>query len=399
MCSTLSGLKEQILVFAAGFDAGELAPSELDEALSCAGAIEKAASTIGALIAARLAKVGKAGTARRQAARRLAQASGTSLRDAEEAIEAAEKMASQPDLEAAARQGKLSRAQVGIVSAVAGANPAAVGALVDKAVVGTLSELAGEAARARAAGIDPAKRHEELRRARSLRSYTDSFGLWHLHAQGLPEQGAKIMAALQPTTDRLFGQARRQGERELPEAYAFDALVELATSAGGGEPPAEVAFRVDVEALFRGYPADGEVMEVAGLGPVSSQAVKDLLEHGTPFLKAILTRGADVVGVAHLGRRPNSHQASALDWLYPTCAAQGCGVRTDWCETDHRKPWAETHFTLLALLDRLCRAHHKMKTHEGWALVEGVGKRPFVPPSDPRHPRFGRRSDGGAGPP
>ena len=38
------------------------------------------------------------------------------------------------------------------------------------------------------------------------------------------------------------------------------------------------------------------------------------------------------------------------------------------------------------LLDRLCRHHHKPKTHHGWALIEGRGKRAFVPPHDPRHP-------------
>ena len=104
--------------------------------------------------------------------------------------------------------------------------------------------------------------------------------------------------------------------------------------------------------------------------------------------KAVITKGKEVVGVVHLGRRPNGFQKTALDWLYPTCAVEGCGVRTDWCETDHREPWAETRFTVVDLLDRLCRAHHKMKTNEGWGLVEGKGKRPFVPPQDPRHPRF-----------
>jgi len=401
MCSTLSGFKGEFLAFVAGFDAALLAPGDLSGALACAGAIEKAASALSALIAARMARLGKASSSRHQAARCLAQASGTSLKEAEGAIEAAEKMASQPELCAAARLGQLSRAQAAIVSAAASANPAATGALLSKAATGALSELACEAARARAAAGDPGAQREALHRARSLRSYTDPSGTWHLHAQGLPEDGAKVMAALQPKAGRLFDEARCQGRREPPEAYAFDALVELATSGAGGTPPAEVVFRVDLEAFLRGYPAEGEVMEVAGFGPASAEAIKDVLEHGTPFLKAVITKGRDVAGVAHLGRRPNAHQRTALDWLYPTCAAEGCGVRADFCETDHRRPWSESHFTLLSLLDRLCRTHHKMKTHEGWALVKGKGKRPFVGPADPRHPRFsfsaGGRKDGGAG--
>jgi hypothetical protein len=38
-------------------------------------------------------------------------------------------------------------------------------------------------------------------------------------------------------------------------------------------------------------------------------------------------------------------------------------------------------------LDGHCCHHHDKKTLEGWALVEGVGKRAFVPPDDPRHPK------------
>jgi hypothetical protein len=33
------------------------------------------------------------------------------------------------------------------------------------------------------------------------------------------------------------------------------------------------------------------------------------------------------------------------------------------------------------------RVHHHQKHHEGWSLVEGTGKRAFVPPEDPRHPK------------
>ena len=39
------------------------------------------------------------------------------------------------------------------------------------------------------------------------------------------------------------------------------------------------------------------------------------------------------------------------------------------------------------LLDRLCGHHHDLKTIDNWALAAGRGKRPFVPPGDPRHPR------------
>jgi len=200
------------------------------------------------------------------------------------------------------------------------------------------------------------------------------------------------MAAIGPRAGHALAQARREGRRERPEAYAFDGLVALAGSGGAGPagtraPRAEVLFRVDHDAMLRGYPVDGEVCEVAGFGPVSTQAVLDLLDCGDPILKAVVTKGEDVVNVAHLGRRPNAHQQGALDWLFPTCAAEGCPTRAAHLQTDHRLEWSKSHFTALGLLDRLCRFHHYRKTYHGWALVPGRGKRAFVPPNDPNHPR------------
>jgi hypothetical protein len=144
--------------------------------------------------------------------------------------------------------------------------------------------------------------------------------------------------------------------------------------------------RVDLPALLRGYPSGDEVCELAGYGPIAVSALRDLLEIEDPFIAAVVTKGKEVVGVAHLGRRPNASQQTALEWLYPTCAAEGCNSLA-FLETDHREDWAQTHTTVFELLDRLCGHHHDLKTTEGWALVEGSGTRAFVPPDDPRHPR------------
>ena len=109
------------------------------------------------------------------------------------------------------------------------------------------------------------------------------------------------------------------------------------------------------------------------------RGVRDIIATGDPVLKAIVTKGKKVLGVVHMRRRPNAYQKSALDWLFPTCAANGCGTRGRFLETDHREDWARTHVTVLGLLDRLCRYRHSLKTRFGWALVEGRGKRDFVP--------------------
>ena len=151
--------------------------------------------------------------------------------------------------------------------------------------------------------------------------------------------------------------------------------------------------RVDLAALLRGHPMSGEVAELVGYGPVAVSAIRDMIDSGDPFLTAVATRGVDVVGVAHLGRRPTAHQQTALQWLYPTCAVEGCHAVAG-LEMDHREDWATTHVTLLSLIDRLCHHHHGLKTRENWGLVAGRGKRGFVPPGDHRYRRdlrYGRR--------
>ena len=56
-------------------------------------------------------------------------------------------------------------------------------------------------------------------------------------------------------------------------------------------------------------------------------------------------------------------------------------------EIDHRDPWARVKETKLGNLNPLCTHCHWLKTNEGWGLVAGEGRRKFVDPKDPRHPR------------
>lgn len=153
--------------------------------------------------------------------------------------------------------------------------------------------------------------------------------------------------------------------------------------------------RVDLDTLMRGVPLDGELCQIDGFGPIPVSVVEDLIRRGS-FVATVLMSHQKVIGVHHQRRRPNAYQQTALDFLYPTCAAAGCTART--CQADHRIDWAKTHHTVLDELDLLCRHHHDLKTRNNWSLVDGLGKRPFVSPDDPRHPRH-RRPPTSGGPP
>ncbi len=325
---------------------------------------------------------------------------GTSVRHARDLLETAEALQSLPATEAAARRGELSGDQAQAVTKGASADPRAEGRLLDTARRSSLGELKDEARRIRfASEPDPEARRRRIFGQRSLRTYADDEGAFHLHLTHTTETGAKIKGALDPLIEACFEEARRQGRRERPEAYGADALVQALCGDRGEQPTSakpKFIVRIDHAALVRGKVRGDELCEVVGVGPVSVGAVKELALEEDPFWTAIVTKGHDVVNVAHLGRHPNAFQRTALEWLHPSCAVRGCHqqVRIEW---DHRQDWKDTHETALQNLDGLCRYHHRMKTTRGWMLVEGNGKRDFVAPQDPRHPRYRRTGAGAEG--
>jgi len=394
MCERLGQLREAMGRYAAVFDAALLSTEQAAAAVAQAAAIEKMAATLKGLAAARAASAGAwKGAGDRSAAHHLARTTGTSVGQASEVLETARRLEKLPSVAAAAKAGELSAQQAAAVSDAAGADPSSEARLVEKARTSSLGELREECLRTKAAARPDAEaRRRAIHAERFLRSYTDAEGAWNLKMRDNPEVGAEVMAAIEAIRDRLFRQARREGRQEPSEAYAADALAELARGGGAGTGArstgsrAKIIVRVDLPALLRGYVCEDELCELAGFGPLAVSAVRDLIGTKDPFLAAVVTRGEQVVGVAHLGRRPTAHQQTALEWLYPTCAVEGCSSLT-WLENDHRVDWAKSHTTVLDLLDRLCAHHHDLKSLDGWALVAGHGKRAFVPPDDPRHPR------------
>jgi hypothetical protein len=325
----------------------------------------------------------------------LSKKTGTTVSDAAQQLENAKKLKDHPKTDAAARKGTLSPKQAAAITDAADADPDAEDDLLDLAKRASLGELRDEAARRKAAATDPDQRHNKIHDERHVREWTGADGAWKMAASGPPEAGARFRAKLQPIIDEIFKKARGQDRREPLEAYAFDALMKLAE--GDEDAPkarsgvTKVLVRVDLETLVRGRPDSGEVCEIAGFGPVPVSVVGEILAQGDTFLAAVLTRGQRVTGVAHLGRRPTVAQVSGLQWLYPTCAVEGCSAPAR--QWDHRDDWSKTHTTPFDGLDGYCGHHHDKKTYEGWGLVEGVGKRAFVGPDDPGHPKNASKAE------
>jgi hypothetical protein len=328
----------------------------------------------------------------RSAAEHLAALGGTTVGVARDALAVSCAVQSLPQTQAAVRSGLLSAQQASAVVGAASADPTAERRLLAAAEKTSLAELQQECLRTRAnADADRDTTYRRIHEQRRLRTWTDAEGAWNLVARGTPDAGARVIAALEPLIDARFTKARTKGEREQRDAYAFDALVELADRASHGTGGAEqkrtpqhlALLRVDFEALTRGKAEGDEICELTGLGPIPVARARELLGEAT--LRLVITKGVDVAHITHLGRGPNAAQRIALLWSSPTCSVEGCTCTR--VEIDHRHGWAKGGRTELHNLDPLCSHHHDRKTNDGWALVAGTGKRPIVPPTDPRHPK------------
>ena len=420
----LTRIRAEVAAIAASFDASTIPAAEAERVVRETTATINMLETVRSLAAARAAQGGRwrrEGAA--SPAHALARATGTTVAKAKESLDTGDKLDQLPALGAAARAGEVSPTQAAPIAEAATADPAAEQRLVDKAKRASVGELRDECARTKAAAEpDDDARHAAIHRSRHLRKRRCADGAAELHYRSTVDEVAEVFAVVQGYANQAFDQARIDGRREPEEAYLADGLLaacraaatphttgdtanttgdtanttgDTANTTGDRPPrrrvrkptPTKIIVRIDWDALIRGWPIDGEVSEIAGLGPIAVSAVRALLATGDPFLAGVVTKGTDVANVFHLGRRPVAVQETALQWRSPTCITEGCN-NTYRLEKDHRNDWARTKVTLLRWLEHHCDHCHDLKTRHGWALTDGRGKRPLVPPDDPRHPRY-----------
>jgi len=325
----------------------------------------------------------------RTAAHWLARNTGTSVGQAVTTLETAARLHELPALDAAYRAGTLSPTQANEIASAAAADPAAERELLDAAAKDGAAGLRERCRRVKAAATsDDAARHEAIRRTRSLRHWTDPDGAFRIDGRLLPEDGAEILAGLEPFRARIFGAARAAGRREPYAAYLADALVAMARAAPTGSgtarslPRASVHVRVDHTAFRRGHVEPGETCEIAGIGPIPVASARALAADAV--ISAIVCDGVDVKAVAHLGRSIPAHVRTALIARDLVCVVPGCHTR-DGLEIDHIVAFADGGVTGLSNLCRMCRWHHSLKTHQGYRLTGGPGDWGWEPPETHAH--------------
>jgi hypothetical protein len=390
-----------------GLDAGSWSAREAEAVLAASVRVANAANHAAAVAARQVGRTNAhRGSGDRTEAHYLARVAGVGVGAAKTALATLERLDSLDATRRSVCRGELSGRQAAAITEAAIVDPSAEARLLAMARARGVGQLEDECARVRAAAApdDEAERHRRARRERGAWKHLNRDGSAEIRFRSSVEDVAEAWAVIAAYRDRIFRDSS-PGDGVSFDNRSADGFMEMAKAAAGGvgttmveptlpldgvDPPrpvpraAKVIVRVDLDALLRGYPMGGETCEIAGYGPVPTQAVRDMIATGDAFLAAVATTGVDVINVAHLGRKPTAHQRSALEWSDPRCRAQGCD-RTVGLEIDHRVDWADTKLTLLGWLDWLC-THHQLKTSQGWQLVDGTGIRPMVAPDDPPPP-------------
>ncbi len=316
LCRLLE-VQRALAELAEDFSSEGLLPSEAVRGLEVASRLVNQATTVRGLLAKAVRDTrGWQKGLDRSAGHFVGRMTGTSVRDADDLLETADALEALPATEAAARRGELSREQLAAVTKGANANPEAEGSLLDTARRGSLGELKDQARKVCfSAEPDPEARRRRLHARRSLRTYADQEGAFHLHLTHAPEIGARLKGRLDPLIEKLFQDARRAGRRERPEAYAADALVAAVCGDTSGQPTSskpKYIVRIDHAALVRGQAQGDEVCEVPGVGPVSVAAIKELALDEDPFWTAIVTKGHDGAGETGPEKGPTTGPGSVL---------------------------------------------------------------------------------------
>lgn len=338
-----------------------------------------------------LRKLDDAGTARasgaRDSAEFVAEAAGTSVGAARDAIATSKRLAEQRDTDAALRRGELSEEQAKAVSDATAADPDAEQQLLNAAKTQSVRELKRRCAETKAnAHPDDAARREAIRRNRTCRTWTDREGGWNLSMRHLPEVGAEIEALLAPYAHARFEAGRKAGQHESRDAYRADGMLDLARASvhGGGPRPkgarradTKVFVHIDLDTLQRGHTVPGSTCRIDGVGPVDVAFVRSLL--GEAFVVALVEDAVDVRSIVHLGRQVTAHQRSALEARGYQCEVPGCGV-TWGLEIEHVRDYALTGVTTLDDLAWNCHHHHEQKTHHGYRLTGTPGNRIWTAP-------------------
>jgi hypothetical protein len=318
----------------------------------------------------------------------VAKVTGSFVGEALAMISTASSLESLSQVDEALRKGELSSGQASAVTAGAGEDPAAAKRMLDAArnlPLPRLKERAKFEKAARDSKATQAERLERIARERFLTTRVGEMGELRGEFMLPPVPGARLLSAIESEMKMLIDEAARSGEPATRANLASDALALLARRpAGAGKGETTIVLTVDADAFRRGETKEGETCVLAGIGPVPVLVAEEIL--GEAALKLVISNGADIATVSSLGRVIPAHVRRALEVRDRHCVVPGCGSTLN-LEIDHFVvPFEQGGETALWNLARVCRYHHRLKTHRGYKLVGGPGRWRWLAPGEDDSP-------------
>lgn len=323
----------------------------------------------------------------------LAAISGSSPGTARGQLTAAQRASANEGLTEALHSAQLLSAQLKLISDTEATAPGSAATLLEMADRGlSLQEMSDNASRLRAAA-----RSKESERARRDRVSKWRHCRWRQNPGGGVRgeflcdeiEWARVAPGLEAAAKERW-KASHSGESL--EAHRMDVLLSLLaggstmpTGTGSGSRPHTIVI-VDAEALRRGTAVGAELCEIEGIGPVSVDAVVELVGQGG--MQLLVKDGVDVRTVTSTRRDLPQRVEAALLVRDRTCVVPQCGKRhgleADHCHTD----FGDDGPTEMANLVRLCPEHHDLKTYGGFRIEGGPGDWQWIAPEHPRSARY-----------
>ncbi len=386
---------EAFLSAVCDYDPGRATPGDCVAVAEAAARVEKGASGLRMLAAARAVDAGahkEAGVPDPVAW--VARQGGTTGAKARGALELARSLDAHPETKEALLSGAVSFDQAQEITRAEAESPGQEHELLALAKQADLTRLRDETRERRLKAATPEELHRRQLAARRFRHWRDGLGMVCFEAALPPETGIPLVSRLEREGARLHAEARRKGATERFEAHAADALVALCSSAGGASKErTDLVVVCDLSAWRRGHAHEGEPCQLVGGGPIPVGLAKELSKDA--FLKAVLHDGVEIHTVSHHGRHIRAELKTALD-LGPVPAFSGIECadceRSYGVEYDHDVPFSCDGPTSYANLKGRCRPCHAEKTERDRkagllgkrAKARSTGGRP--PPPTPKRP-------------
>lgn len=421
--SSADGLRSAMADMSASLRALEVESVAGDDCASLVGdltRLEKAVAFTRARLAARAVECGEHVRAGQpNAGEWLSRLTGVGREQSRDELATAVAASSLDGLGSALAEGRLSLRQGHEIAITETEVPGSTLGLIDQAEGSGLKWLKDECRRRREAAADPDDLLARQRRARTLRTWRDAFGMVRISGAFAPLDGIPLLKRLQAEADRLFRAARRAGDDETtPEQLTADALMNLvsagleaagaagsAGSAGEGgpvgegtaksKPSTELVIVADIRSLVAGTVQPGGTCHVLGGGPIP---VSEGLALATDaFIKCVTHDGVRIQSVVHYGRRKKlpavvatALRLGAPPLFHGAACSDRCGCDLG-LQIDHVEPVVAGGPTSLANSDVKCTASHKAKTSRERAagLFGARVSRRRSEPSDGRSPPDG----------